>query len=953
MPATLAPTVRPALPLAAVAAAAHVAANAAAAVLTWTNPAGGSAFAPGNWSPPQVPTGADVLVFGLGSAYTVTFGGGASGQIIVSNGDPTLVAPHAVLGTLTVGSTANVPVLRLTGGTLTVPVALIADGASASAGVVSIDGGGAGLFASSALIAGDDGAATLEVLNGGAAIATTLAVGQASDASGFVTVQSGGPAASVLQVLAVASVGADGDGEIAVQEGGEMSVGAHLLIATGASSSGTVRLDGSISPLPPSLTVGGDVHVGHSATGGPAGQGLLLLADGATVEVGGTTFVGNDGGGQPFFDRLTVDGDAHLVTGSLVREAAALVSFLGGSTTIDGGVLTWPASQTLAIGGATGTAILQMRNGAQGALSVPSGAAILLGSVGGGAGHFTLQTGASCTIPAGFVSVQYGALAVGAGCTLDVAGGIIADANPATITVTGELSAANVTIGNGNVMSVSGSGARVTLASQSHVGGSPLAPDTGGTLGAAFGGIVESPSSIVVHRNGVLQPGPFGLFTVDAIDLRGTIELIGGTIDGTTVIVGDDALVTGTGKINARIDVAAPSLTNAVIASGLSGLLTIGDPNSTIGFVGTGGTLIVNPAGVVVRDADGADLGAVELAGGTLTLPPAGAMLPAERTMSGSGSVAGGDLRSAGPIVATDAGIVFACLLTGPTPATVQDVSGTVVTFANGGGFTGQGAIDARIVGHGGAAITATGPLTIGDATSPTGVEHEGVLHVGAHAVTLDDATDVGLGALTTIDGGTLAAGGAITVGPSDVLRFTGGAVQSASLINAGLVESLAPAAALTVTGGYLHAGEVGPGDLRLAVDASGAARVDVEGAAALGGDLILALVGAPVIGATHTVLTADAITATFDAVVIDGFPSCLGAVAEYGATEVTVTIGRLCPDVECDNTVGFSDLLAVLADWGPCPGCASDVAPPVVGDGEVDFADLLRVLASWGVCAG
>jgi T5SS/PEP-CTERM-associated repeat protein len=54
------------------------------------------------------------------------------------------------------------------------------------------------------------------------------------------------------------------------------------------------------------------------------------------------------------------------------------------------------------------------------------------------------------------------------------------------------------------------------------------------------------------------------------------------------------------------------------------------------------------------------------------------------------------------------------------------------------------------------------------------------------------------------------------------------------------------------------------------------------------------------------------------------------------------------CPaDVDDSGDVGFADLLAVLATWGPCAGCAADVD----GDGTVGFLDLLMVLAAWGPC--
>lgn len=53
---------------------------------------------------------------------------------------------------------------------------------------------------------------------------------------------------------------------------------------------------------------------------------------------------------------------------------------------------------------------------------------------------------------------------------------------------------------------------------------------------------------------------------------------------------------------------------------------------------------------------------------------------------------------------------------------------------------------------------------------------------------------------------------------------------------------------------------------------------------------------------------------------------------------------GGVPGDVNGDGQVDFSDLLAVLAAWGPCDACPEDVD----GSGAVDFADLLAVLAAF-----
>lgn len=54
------------------------------------------------------------------------------------------------------------------------------------------------------------------------------------------------------------------------------------------------------------------------------------------------------------------------------------------------------------------------------------------------------------------------------------------------------------------------------------------------------------------------------------------------------------------------------------------------------------------------------------------------------------------------------------------------------------------------------------------------------------------------------------------------------------------------------------------------------------------------------------------------------------------------------CPaDVSVDGSVNVTDLLALLAAWGPNPGHVADIN----GDDSVNVTDLLALLAAWGVC--
>lgn len=61
--------------------------------------------------------------------------------------------------------------------------------------------------------------------------------------------------------------------------------------------------------------------------------------------------------------------------------------------------------------------------------------------------------------------------------------------------------------------------------------------------------------------------------------------------------------------------------------------------------------------------------------------------------------------------------------------------------------------------------------------------------------------------------------------------------------------------------------------------------------------------------------------------------------------------VDAACPtDLDDDGATAFGDLLALLAEFGPCPvggACPGDLD----GDGAVAFGDLLMLLAAWGPC--
>ena len=66
------------------------------------------------------------------------------------------------------------------------------------------------------------------------------------------------------------------------------------------------------------------------------------------------------------------------------------------------------------------------------------------------------------------------------------------------------------------------------------------------------------------------------------------------------------------------------------------------------------------------------------------------------------------------------------------------------------------------------------------------------------------------------------------------------------------------------------------------------------------------------------------------------------------GVYEVAAYVSGPCPwDLDGTGSVGASDLLSLLASWGPCKGCPADFD----GNGTVGASDLLTLLVNWGPC--
>ena len=72
------------------------------------------------------------------------------------------------------------------------------------------------------------------------------------------------------------------------------------------------------------------------------------------------------------------------------------------------------------------------------------------------------------------------------------------------------------------------------------------------------------------------------------------------------------------------------------------------------------------------------------------------------------------------------------------------------------------------------------------------------------------------------------------------------------------------------------------------------------------------------------------------------------GMVNAFAAVKA-VDVEDPCPaDIDGNGSVGVDDLLALIANWGPCTGCAGDFDE----SGAVGVDDLLLLIGAWGPCS-
>lgn len=782
-----------------------------ASVLSWNNAAGGSISTAQNWSPPQVPTSADDLVFNLLNTYIVTYTGGAttSGTHTYKRGNVTLdlVLSHAIREGMTVGDVSgDVATATLTKGTLTSNGLVVVGDAAGSIGALEIDGlPGDDPELRTATTAGDviignNGSGDLIITHGGLlSVADRFLAGSGNSAAAEISVDGISIASpfesSKLEVAGTAqasAIGAGGDVTMEVVGGGTADFAGSLNVAQGTQSTSSLFVGGSGFD-PSSVTVGGDLGIGrNTAAGTVGGVGTVTVGAPATLTVIGTTHVGNDPDGGAGL--LVLEDDAIITTGSLAVGAGGLLDLQGGTLTVDGGTLTHGnLAAGLSVSG-LGDPLLNLVNGAAATLGVgDDGRALTLG---GGAGlergDLLVLSGSSLEVGSGDVvlgddSDDDGRLEVKeAGSSLTVVateefvvgrdGDALFSARSHADAVVGDLLIARGSTSTATTLIETGA----TLDARNiYVGGSTTAPGGNGTLFVGTGSVCTASGpgggEVRIWHTGSLDLR--GTLFADTVTVGGAGVLTEGTIEADRCNV--DVEFVASGVIDAQVFVRA-----AIAKLTAQGDLTLGREDG-VGFINFG-TLDCADHTVTALSAFRSGLGEVRLDGGTLVVPHGGHVNSSDE-LSGTGTVIG-DIDLDGAIVATADGLRFA----GVVESVGQEIGGTKIEFVDGGGFLGAGVIDAQVVCDSLSSIAAMGDLALGNGSAGA-VSVDGTLDADDHLVTLADPGQAALSGQTLLSGGTIRVNtpGILAVGEGSVEGF--GLLDARTFLDGGTITATGP----------------------------------------------------------------------------------------------------------------------------------------------------------------
>ncbi|HEY0256107.1 MAG TPA: PEP-CTERM sorting domain-containing protein [Candidatus Methylacidiphilales bacterium] len=730
--------------------------------------------------------------------------------------------------------------------------------AGAPSSLTISNGGDVSVSGGLILGSGTGGQATLEIESGGTLESGTgqsadeigASVGDTEGSNGTVTITGNGSKWTVASSL---SIGANGTGDVTIEDGGSLEVdgssleignGTLTIIAgSGGDSGNAIRADG-IHPFDSQLTIPILLTAaGSQMVAGAFGQtGIINVQGGGTATISVPTFIlGEDGGdgclnvtggggGSSSGDSLFVPASADLTTYLLLTSSGsqAVNAIIGDSgsgcfNTSGGAQVT--VDGTVTFGNEQGSYGMADITDPDTSVNIDQDPIIGLD----GTGTVTIQNGAGLTVTDGDTILGQDATGLGTlyvqgtGTTLQMGGNLVVGGastlgNDFQVTAGGQAIATGNGIvgrdaGSNGTIEVNGSGSSLQFADLT-IGQS----GTGGVTISA-GGNLQVGGDLIIGQN----QGATGSLTLDGNDT--TFSYSGGDI-----VIGSAGTGTMTTQNGVLADLSGTGVTLGDENTG-NGTLVVTDDSTqlntgdlTVGGSGTGALLVKDGATLI---SGSATVGDEQGSSGTATVTGDGSIWTVSNLTVGGGGTGELDIDNGGTVSA------------GGDKLTLGDESsgdGTVTLSNAGSTFKFTGEIDDGENGkgvfavQGGASFTAFS-MNIGDKGTGNGtfnvdgsgttaeVQQDfnvgesgtGALNVtnGAHLLNDADATlaDLGGSGTAVVDGSAVwTIGGDLSVGHQGIggLQVSGGSFVSASNITLGEISG-GGAGTATVSGNDAH----------------------------------------------------------------------------------------------------------------------------------------------------
>ncbi|MFO0857766.1 MAG: hypothetical protein U0640_10465 [Phycisphaerales bacterium] len=537
-------------------------------------------------------------------------------------------------------------------------------------------------------------------LTGGTITAGAFSVAPTSHPTFTGTMSITGPTARVVMDddLDGCSIGSGGAGFLNINNGGSLHCEGQVIIG-GSPSNGTVVIAGVASPslARSTLSTGGGIGLMNLKIGIASGSSSLSIANGALVSIADTVYVSTN------------------------ASTPATVSVIGSSLGFDA---TLSTAFDLYIGNdgspnpaGKGTVTLN----AGGAINVARDT--LVGGLVASRGTLTINGGTFTTRNLEVKPGLAGTFNHAAGTVIVDGGTYKANTNGAPLPVGGNSSGGNFTLQNN---------AQWTC---------PASGNTASPISIAASGAGATLS--VLSGSDIVQAGAINVGSTAG--LRGTLNMSGGST------------ILATGALNENGSGSAISLSSGSTMSVASVSIASADADSTTFSMTGAGTTVSTPGMVRVgRDAGGTLGGAGALSitsGAVFNSTFVNATGPSIQFAGVHG--AGGSLSMNNGTISTVDDIEYSNSAT-PLTMTNSTINATRLTI-NSGSMTASGTINAEFnCPNGNSVVNVGGPLTMGKASSATGMNHLGTLNVGPHTVTILDADSALIGATINIADGTL-----------------------------------------------------------------------------------------------------------------------------------------------------------------------------------------------------